>query len=104
MQLPVACTDYATNINWVYGLVISDEVDFDADEAMNRLAGKGVGTRPFFWPMHEQPVYLKAGLFEGEKYPNAERIARRGFYLPSGLALTDEQMDRVSSAVHEVFT
>lgn len=104
VQLPVACTDYATNINWVYGLVISDQVDFDADEAMNRLAGKGVGTRPFFWPMHEQPVYLKAGLFEGEKYPNAERIARRGFYLPSGLALTDEQMDRVSSAVHEVFT
>jgi perosamine synthetase len=53
--------------------------------------------------MHEQPVYLKAGLFAGEKYPNAERIARRGFYLPSGLALTDEQMDRVSGAVHEVF-
>ena len=53
--------------------------------------------------MHEQPVYRREGLFEGERYPNAERIARRGFYLPSGLALTDRQMERVSQAVHEVF-
>ena len=103
LQKPVACTDYAANINWVYGLVISNRVSFDADEAMKRLAAKNVGTRPFFWPMHEQPVYRREGLFEGERYPNAERIARRGFYLPSGLALTERQMERVSQAVHEVF-
>ncbi|MEO8192551.1 MAG: DegT/DnrJ/EryC1/StrS family aminotransferase [Gemmatimonadales bacterium] len=103
IQLPVAATEYAANINWVYGLVIGDETGFDADEAMRRLSDRGVGTRPFFWPMHEQPVYRKMGLFEGESYPAAERIARRGFYLPSGLALTDEQMNRVSAAVHEVF-
>ena len=76
---------------------------FDADEAMKRLGALGVGTRPFFWPMHEQPVFKRMGLFTGESHPNAERIARRGFYLPSGLALTDEQIERVSSAVHEVF-
>ena len=103
LQLPVACTEYARNINWVYGIVMSADVDFDAEEAMKRLGAQGVGTRPFFWPMHEQPVYRKQGLFEGETYPNAERIARRGFYLPSGLTLTDEQIGKVSSAVHEVF-
>ena len=103
LQLPVDKTDYATNINWVYGVVIDDEVPFDADEAMRRLAKKNVGTRPFFWPMHEQPVYRSMGLFTGESYPNAERIARRGFYLPSGLALTDSQIERVTDAVKEVF-
>jgi perosamine synthetase len=103
LQLPVACTEYAKNINWVYGVVIADSAGFDADEAMRRLAGKEIGTRPFFWPMHEQPVYQRAGLFQGEKYPNAERIARQGFYLPSGLALTDEQIDRVCAVMHEVF-
>jgi perosamine synthetase len=87
----------------VYGLVIADDLSFDAQEAMKRLASKGVGTRPFFWPMHEQPVYRKAGMFEGESYPNAERIARRGFYLPSGLALTDDQIERVAVSMHEVF-
>jgi len=34
------------------------------------------------------------GLFAGEQYPVAENIARRGFYLPSGLALTPEQQQR----------
>ncbi len=104
LQLPVAATDYATNINWVFGVVITDDVAFDADEAMRRLAAMGVGTRPFFWPMHEQPVFRSMGMFEGESHPAAERIARRGFYLPSGLALTDEQMLRVSEAVKEVFS
>ncbi|HUQ47293.1 MAG TPA: DegT/DnrJ/EryC1/StrS family aminotransferase [Gemmatimonadaceae bacterium] len=103
IELPVAEKDFATNINWVYGIVIADEVSFDAEEAMARLAKLGVGTRPFFWPMHEQPVYLRMGFFAGEQHPNAERIARRGFYLPSGLALSDAQMDKVAAAVKEVF-
>jgi perosamine synthetase len=103
IELPVACTEYSRNINWVYGVVIRDDVAFDADQAMKRLGEQQIGTRPFFWPMHEQPVYRKAGLFGGEKYPNAERIARRGFYLPSGLALKEAQMERVSQAMHELF-
>lgn len=103
LQLPVQCTEYATNINWVYGVVIADDAALDADEAMRQLAEKKVGTRPFFWPMHEQPVYRNQGLFGGERHPNAERIARRGFYLPSGLTLKDDQIDRVSAAVHELF-
>lgn len=104
LQLPAAGTDYATNINWVYGVVLEDEVPFDAPEAIRRLSGLGVGTRPFFWPMHEQPVFRRMGLFDGERHPCAERIARRGFYLPSGLALTDDQMDRVATAVREMLS
>lgn len=102
IELPIEKTEYADNIYWVYGLVLKDEVPFDAEEAMRRLAQLGVGTRPFFWPMHEQPVFQKMGLFSGETYPVAERIARRGFYVPSGMALTDEQMVRVAEAVREI--
>jgi perosamine synthetase len=102
LQLPLARTDYADNINWVYGLVLKDSVPFDAKEAMARLGKLGVGTRPFFWPMHEQPVLRKRGLFAGESYPVAERIARRGFYIPSGMALTDGQLERSAAAVQEM--
>lgn len=102
LQLPMARTDYAENIYWVYGIVLEDDVPFDADEAMGRLAARKVGTRPFFWPMHEQPVFRKMGLFRGETYPVAERLCRRGFYVPSGLALTDAQIDRVATAVKEM--
>lgn len=102
VQLPLPATDYAENHYWVFGIVLDDDVDFDAAEAMRRLAKLGVATRPFFWPMHEQPVLRGAGLFEEDRHPVAERIARRGFYVPSGLALSDEQMEQVAGALHEV--
>jgi perosamine synthetase len=69
---------------------------------MKRLAAYKIGTRPFFWPMHEQPIFRKMGWFEEESYPVAERLARRGFYIPSGLALTEDQIRRVAGAVREV--
>lgn len=102
LQLPVAATDYAENVYWVYGVVLDEALGFDAEEAMRRLGALGIGTRPFFWPMHEQPVLRGMGLFVGEEYPVAEELARRGFYLPSGLALTEAQQERVASAMREL--
>ena len=99
LELMPARTDYAENIYWVYGMVLKDSVPFDAKEAMRRLGQRGIGTRPFFWPMHEQPVFRKMGLFAGEMYPVAERLARRGFYIPSGMALTDGQMVQVAAGI-----
>jgi len=104
LQLPTCQTDYARNIYWVYGIVLGREVPFAADEAMRRLAEKGIGTRPFFWPMHEQPVFQKRGLFKGESYAVAELLARRGLYLPSGVGLTDQQMERVIDVMTEIFS
>ncbi|AFY36212.1 DegT/DnrJ/EryC1/StrS aminotransferase family protein [Calothrix sp. PCC 7507] len=102
IQLPLAKTDYAENIYWVYGIVLKDEVPFDAEVAMRRLADLKIGTRPFFWCMHEQPVFRKMGLFEDASYPVAEKLARRGFYVPSGLALTEEQIEQVAGTLREV--
>jgi len=69
---------------------------------MQRLANLKVGTRPFFWSMHEQPVFRKMGWYMNERHPVSERLARRGFYLPSGLAITEEQQVRVVQAVRSI--
>lgn len=102
VQLPVSRTDYAENIYWVYGLVLDDAIGFGAEEAMRRMAAVGIGTRPFFCPMHQQPVLKRMGLFEHETYPVAERMYRQGFYIPSGMALSDEQIEQTASAVKKV--
>lgn len=99
LVLPIERTDYADNIYWVYGVVLDRHIQADNRAVQKILAEKGIGTRTFFWCMHEQPVYKKAGLFHGETYPNAEYLARKGFYIPSGLALTEEQMERVVDGV-----
>jgi perosamine synthetase len=102
LQLP-AEEHWARNVYWMYGVVLSEEVEMDATQLALRLQEQGVETRPFFWGMHEQPVFHKQGLFVNERYPVAERLARRGLYLPSGLALTEEQLTRVCDEMHEVF-
>ena len=99
LQLPLMTTDYADNIYWVYGIVLRDEVPCDADTVMKHLAARNIGNRPFFWCMHEQPVLQRMGLFSQESYPVAERIARRGFYIPSGLGLSGAQMEQVADAL-----
>ena len=103
LELPLIKTDYADNIYWVYGMVLKDDVSFDATEAMQRLKEQKIGTRPFFWGMHEQPVFHKMGLLKEVSCPVAERLSRRGFYIPSGLALTEEQMNQVIAAVKSLF-
>lgn len=102
VALPLMRTAAAENVFWVYGVVLDDAVPLDAIEVMRRLAALGIGTRPFFWPMHEQPVFRRMGLFNDQQFPVAERLARRGFYLPSGLGLTDEQIEQTASALREV--
>lgn len=101
IALPVE-EPWAKNVYWMYGIVLADDVPYDAVEFAAKLRAEGVDTRPFFVGMHEQPVLLKKGLFANERYPVAERLARRGLYLPSGLALTEEQLQTVCHAVKVV--
>jgi perosamine synthetase len=74
----------------------------DAVEFSTRLKEYGAETRPFFLGMHEQPVLQEQGLFQDESYPVSDRIARQGLYLPSGLALSELQIDQVCEAVRKV--
>ena len=101
LQLPVE-REWATNVYWMYGVVLDEATGLDAARFEHVLAKKGVQTRPFFLGMHEQPVFSERGLFAGESYPVAERLARQGLYLPSGTALTDAQLDEVVAAVRAV--
>ena len=94
-QLPLEKTDYAQNIYWVFGLVANSELQ--QQEMVKKLGDAKIGTRPFFWCMHEQPVFIKMGLFKNERYPVAEKLARNGFYIPSGLGLTNEEITEVIS-------
>jgi len=102
VQLPLEKTDYAENIYWVFGLVLDDSIGFGAEEAMKMLGEKGIGCRPFFCPMNQQPVLREMGFFLNESYPVAERLYKQGFYVPSGMALTSEHINQVTKKLIEV--
>jgi len=85
---------------------LEQDIPISNREMVERLARLGIGCRTFFWCMHEQPVYVRDGYFHGEKYANAEYLARKGFYIPSGIALTQRQMETVveklKQAINEI--
>jgi perosamine synthetase len=101
VQLPVE-EPWARQVYWMYGMVLDEITGFSAADFAKKLFEKGIETRPFFLGMHEQPVFTEQGLFKGEVYPVAERIARQGLYLPSGLTLTEAQLKQVCQAVEGI--
>lgn len=102
-QLPCPSKDYAQNHYWVFGLVLDDDVPFNAKDAIKALAKQGIGTRPFFRPMRMQPVFQKMDLIDKNQNPIAKRLYERGFYIPSGLNLTDEKIEYVATKLKELF-
>lgn len=93
--LPLQSTDYADNIYWVFGIILKDSVNMNANQMITKLQSLGVGCRPFFFPMHKQPVYNKLGWYLNESYPVAEKMAQNGFYIPSGLGISDGEIHEV---------
>jgi len=104
VQLPLDKTDYCTNLYWVFGLVINDDHKLTALDVMKKLGSEQIGTRPFFFSMHEQPVFKKMGWYKDISCPVSEKISRQGFYLPSGLGIKDQEIATVAKSVSKIFS
>lgn len=100
LTLPIE-RPWAKNVYWMYGILVEDEFGATRDELKDMLYKQGVDTRTFFIPMHKQPALKKLGLFKGERYPISDEIGHRGLYLPSGLAITEEQILTVCKAISD---
>jgi perosamine synthetase len=100
--MPLKRTDYAENIYWVFGMILKDTAQLNAKEMMTKLSEFGIGSRPFFFPMHQQPVFNNQGWYLNETYPNAELMAENGFYVPSGLGIKDYEIKEVARIVREI--
>ncbi|HCB12881.1 MAG TPA: hypothetical protein DEP36_04845 [Gammaproteobacteria bacterium] len=83
-------------------MVLDEALGFDAVEVMKKLAEKGVGTRPFFCPMHQQPVLIKMGVASKEAYAISESIYKRGFYIPSGMNLNVQQINEAAEKLTSI--
>jgi perosamine synthetase len=102
IQLPLAKTEYSENIYWVYGIVIKKTRELNAEKIMKELSIAGVGTRPFFYPMHKQPVLVNKGFFANESYPVSEDMSEYGLYLPSGMAIEEEMINKASQILSDI--
>lgn len=96
-------TSYADNIYWIFGILLNKKSQYKVNEVTSALALKNIGTRPFFYPIHQQPIFNKMGLFKNERYPVAEHLSENGFYIPSGLGLSEEEIRTVAIELKNIF-
>jgi perosamine synthetase len=93
---------WARSVYWMYAVLVEKEFGLSRDELMERLRERGVDTRTFFIPVHRQPLFLDKEEYRGCSFPVSDDLSVKGLYLPSGLALTQEQIRTVSAAVKEI--
>jgi len=101
VKLPLEKTSFSENIFWVFGMVLDNRFGVNKD-IMYKLNKKGIGTRPFFWPMNKQPILNKLGFFENLSYPVSENLSTQGFYLPSGLGIKDYEIEYVADELIKI--
>lgn len=98
IQLAPKEVAYAKNDYWVFGILLMPEFGAKAREVMSLLEHSGIGTRPFFFPLHKQPVVLERGI-NSVPLPNSEYLGDHGFYIPNGLGMNDQQISQVIEKV-----
>ena len=108
---------YGRSIKWLIVIMIIPEEFGTARETVRlALEAENIESRPVWKPMHMQPVFnpqivsrkgAKAqNNIEKKTYPSrvvggevAEDLFKRGLCLPSGTAMTDEDLNRVIEVI-----
>jgi len=101
IRLPIE-KKWAKNAYWMYSILIEPEFGIDRDKLMNKLERRGIETRSFFIPMNKQPVFRKMHLFEGDNYPIANELSKRGLYLPSSSGLKRDEIRHICQSIIDI--
>ncbi|MFH1210396.1 MAG: DegT/DnrJ/EryC1/StrS family aminotransferase [archaeon] len=86
--------EWATNVFWMYSILVDDDFKHSRDEVMHKLKENGIDSRPFFYPLHQMPPY-----FSTEKFEVSDRLSRQGVNLPSSIKLIHSDFERISSVI-----
>ncbi len=104
-SIPKQYDNFAINIYWVFGIVLKNCQKFKSSKELSiELKKRNIGSRPFFYPLHLQPILQKKYPYlKKENLPNSKFLYDYGLYLPSGLALSNDQINHVCKNIKEIF-
>ena len=69
------------------------------DELAKFLEGKGIGNRPFWYPLHTQKPYLQSDI----DFKNSIEVCKKGLWLPSYFDLKEEEVVFTCEAIKEFY-
>ena len=78
---------------WFIDILVPEPLDLG-----EFLKANGIGSRPFYPPIHSQPAYGFPG-----HYPEAEYASKHGLWLPSSSSLGDEQIGYICDKIKKYY-
>jgi perosamine synthetase len=96
LRLPRAGAD--ETVDW-FVYVVRLHPDINRDRVIDQLAEVGVPSRPYFSPLHLQPLYRGMFGFRPGDFPVTERVAASTLALPFSSRLADEDVQYVANAL-----
>jgi perosamine synthetase len=94
--------EHVKSVYWMYTIELLKNSPISRDDFMSKLKEKGVDTRTYFYPLHTMPALSDFVNNNSNDFPIANKLSKNGFYIPSGLALTIEQMEYVTKSIDEI--
>jgi perosamine synthetase len=85
-------------VDW-FVYVVRLHPDINRDRLIDQLAEVGVPSRPYFSPLHLQPLYRGMFGFRPGDFPVTERVAASTLALPFSSRLADEDVQYVANAL-----
>ena len=93
---------YSKNIYWVFGILLKKNSKFHRNNVMRKLLKYNIDTRPFFLSMNKQSIFKKLKVFKKMKMTNSDYLSNNGFYLPSGLGISNKEILYICKFVNNI--
>jgi dTDP-4-amino-4,6-dideoxygalactose transaminase len=88
----------------LYVIRVKPEAALDRDGLIQRLSDAGIGTSVHYVPLHRQPYWRDRYALTPEMFPQAELAYQSMLSIPLYTAMTDDQQERVITALREALS
>jgi perosamine synthetase len=103
IALPVE-KEYAKNVYWMFNIILKGPLKGKRSEFIKKLADREIESREDFVPYNEQEIFIKDGFAKGkEECPVAHEFSWDGLYIPSGVSITQAELDYVAESFKAVY-
>jgi perosamine synthetase len=95
ISMNIELTNTRSN-RWMSSIILDKDFGITRDELRLKLMEKKIDTRPFFFPISMFPMFKDA------KTPVSHHVGLDGINLPSGLMLTEAEVDYIARTVRKI--
>ena len=87
------------SVCWLYSILLRDNLNISRDQLIKRLSALGIESRPFFYPINQNPPYANQ-----IEFPEGQRLSQFGLNLPTFVELDNSSIDYICSKLQEILS